>query len=162
MKRNITLTRQEDKWLGEVHQCAGWIARCDGIAAWGPSRQSAYGRVWRELQRRDQEAQQKVTERAMDARIAELLSDFDISEEPPQDNALEHVFRNGGFDCYNSLLRSLDAWSALYIQMRDMTPKFSAVELTLIGDLCHDWRYGRTTVDWRAVDELGRKLGVWK
>ena len=56
MALNIKLTFQPDSWKGDIHQCRGWIARVQyggeyRIAAWGPTRKSAYMRAYRHVKK---------------------------------------------------------------------------------------------------------------
>lgn len=153
MKRNITLTRQEDKTLGDIHQCAGWIARSDGIAAWGATRQSAYGRVYREQERREKEAYAQSTEAQLVKLAYALRAEKEESDQKPvRDWAPLPPNTSGSLRAFTELKRDLDT----------LRTQFSAAELELIGIMCSDWRTGRVNADWRAVDALGRKLGVWE
>ena len=51
----ITLTRQEDSWQGEIHTCAGWVARvfCHGFigAYFAETRPEAYNHAYHALSR---------------------------------------------------------------------------------------------------------------
>lgn len=38
----ITLHHRDEAWWGTIHQCAGWIARCEGYCGWAPTRRKAY------------------------------------------------------------------------------------------------------------------------
>ena len=47
----ITLTYQQDRWVGRIHQCEGWIARVivgdTFFCGWAPTRRQAYQRAYR-------------------------------------------------------------------------------------------------------------------
>lgn len=51
----IEMTYQPDTWIGDIHQCEGWIARWEWhehtFAGWAETRKKAYEKAYRALKR---------------------------------------------------------------------------------------------------------------